>query len=137
MKHQSNQDDCMLSIYDVPENLTINATIQPNEETGRASKMKKNKNQNVASENVKIPLNVSYLCLNDSNKNIIYGTNDSHKFSIDIRTPKQVTYFIDENKDTLLLGKEDSMVEYNQNNYITFANRLQKNILIFDVRQVS
>lgn len=138
MKEANEQEDYILCIYDVPEGQgnTITAP-QTTDENGRVSKIKKtNKNLFSPSQTVKLPLNISYLCLNDNNRNVIYGTNDMKKFSIDLRTPKTVSYFLDDNKE-MLSGKEDAMVEYNQNNYITFANRLQKSILIYDIRQVS
>lgn len=139
MKDENGQNDFSLCIYDVPDGQNNHTISQPtSDENTRFTKMKKlAKSQFAASYTVKLPLNISYLCLNDNNRNIVYGTNDTKRFSIDIRDPKTVCYFQDDNKDNILTGKEDAMVEYNQGNYITFANRLQKSILIYDIRQVS
>lgn len=139
MKNGKNKDDYLLSIYDIPDGINnTGANMHSAEDNGRVSKIKKTaKNPNSAVQKISLPLNISYFCLNDSNKNIIYGTNNTKKFTIDIRTPKSVSYFLDENKDAPVIDNEDSMVEYNQNNYITFANRLQKTIHIYDVRQVN
>ena len=139
MKEASGQEDYILCVYDVPDGQYGSNNIgAPTDETGRVSKVKKNvKSQFSPVQTVNLPLNISYLCLNENNKNIIYGTNDTKKFSIDLRTPKTISLFQDESNDQVLSGKEDAMVEYNPNNYITFANRLQKSILIYDVRQVS
>lgn len=139
MKNENVDDDCILTIYDVPEgNHTTQKLNSQSDDVTRASKIKKNnKIQFNPSHTQKLPINISYFGLNDSNKNIIYGSNATKKFSIDIRDPKSITYFIDDAKDNKPEDKEDSMVEYNQNNYITFANCLQKTIEIYDIRQVS
>lgn len=128
-----------LCIYDLPEGQGAYTNYNGNgEESQRTSKVKKSvRGQQVATQNIKLPLNISYLCLNENDKNIIYGTNDTRKFYIDLREANKYHLFKDESGDTPLTGKEDAMVEYNQNNYITFANRLQKSILIYDIRQVS
>lgn len=135
VKEASGAEDFMLCVYDVPDG---SGGSTQHDESGRVSKVKKSaKSQFSPIQCVNLPLNISYLCLNEHNKNIIYGTNDTKKFSIDLRAPRSISLFADDTADTALVGKEDAMVEYNQNNYITFANRLQKSILIYDVRQVS
>lgn len=108
------------------------------EENTRIPKIKNTtKNQFQLVKTISLLSSISYLCLNDSDSNIVYSINSTSKFSIDIRDPQSVCYLQDKNKDNAALEHEDTIIEYNQSKYITFAYRLQKNVLIYNVRRVT
>lgn len=139
MKDENNENNNILSFYDIstpklrickPESKQLN-------NTSKLLKQKKvNISKNYPSKSVKLPINISYFTTDDGNDNIIYATSSSTKFSFDIRNPKTystLNYSEDINsKDS----NGDIMVEYNQNNYLLFADRFTKNITISDIRKV-
>ena len=92
--------------------------------------------------NLEIP--ISYFCMKNDGKYVIFGTGSQNKYIIDLRVEKYTGYFSSlkpsgETQDTdssKVFPKEQIMVEYNQDNQVVFGYRDQKKIEIYDLRQV-
>ena len=137
MKNEDDDKDNILSIYTVPSTETsINKfTEQMADDGSRLLKPKKSTKNNYPTKSIKLPINISYFCTNNENENIIYATSGSTKFSLDTRNPKNYSVF--DHSDSKENSHSDVMVEYSQNNYLLFADRLKKSITVSDIRQVN
>lgn len=139
MKDEEDGEDCMLGVYEVPSSdSTAQEPITPDLEDGsRLLKPKKrSKNSNSLAFSVKLPLNISYFCMDDKNANILYASSNGKRLIMDLRDPRSYLSLNYPETSQSHFADSDIMVEYNQNNYLLFVDRLNKNIVISDIRQV-
>lgn len=86
-----------LSVYDLNNFIlkSKNSSTDSNESSPQYMKSKKvTKSTLLPKSTFRLPLKVSYLSIDNSNNNIIYGTSDLKQFFLDMRYPRKVNYFL-------------------------------------------
>ena len=108
------------------------------EEGGRTSKSRKiNKMSIMPSASHQLKVKASYIAFDNQNANIIFATDQSRKYTIDFRNERTAHEFCNVDAESTSTPNEECLVEYNQANCLVFANRLQKSVLVYDVRKVN
>ena len=82
---------------------------------------------------IKLPFQVNNFCINDRNKNYIFGSHSRAKFVLDFNSPKDLKYFDREEVESNGVNYSEFEATFNSRNYVIFSGN---NIIqIYDIRK--